>query len=81
MENVLETYAPPYDPTCPAVCMDEQTVQSVKETRPSIRGTKGRAQRVDYEYERNGTASTFMFCEPHAKWRQVTARPRRTKAD
>lgn len=37
--------------------------------------------RVEYEYERNGTASIFMFCEPHAQWRQATARPQRAKTD
>lgn len=81
MENVLETYARPYDPACPVICMDEQPVQLVKETRRPIPGTKGHAQRVDYEYERNGTASIFMFCEPLAAWRQATARPQRTKSD
>lgn len=81
LENVLETYARPYDPTCPVICMDEQPVQLVKETRQPIPGTKEQARRVDYEYERNGTASIFMFCEPLAAWRQATARPQRTKAD
>ena len=81
MENVLETYARPYDPACPVICMDEQPVQLVKETRRPISGTKGHAKRVDYEYERNGTASIFMFCEPLAAWRQATARPQRTKSD
>jgi hypothetical protein len=27
MEEVLDTYAMPYDPTCPVLCMDEQPVQ------------------------------------------------------
>lgn len=81
MENVLETYARPYDPACPVICMDEQPVQLVKETRRPIPGTKEHARRVDYEYERNGTASIFMFCEPLAAWRQATARPQRTKSD
>ena len=81
MENVLETYARPYDPARPVICMDEQPVQLVKETRRPIPGTTNHAQRVDYEYERNGTASIFMFCEPLAGWRQATARPQRTKLD
>lgn len=81
MENVLETYARPYDPARPVICMDEQPVQLVKETRRPIPGTKEHAKRVDYEYERNGTASIFMFCEPLAAWRQATARPQRTKSD
>lgn len=81
MENVLETYAQPYDPARPVICMDEQPVQLVKETRPVLPGTRDRPRRVDYEYERNGTASIFMFCEPHAGWRQATARQQRTKTD
>ena len=81
MENVLETYARPHDPACPVVCMDEQPVQLVKETRPVVPATKDHARRVDYEYKRNGTASIFMFCEPQAGWRQATARPQRTKTD
>jgi hypothetical protein len=35
----------------------------------------------DYEYERNGTASIFMFAEPLSGFRQTTARKRRTKKD
>jgi len=30
MEEVLETYAKPYDPSHPVLCMDEQPVQLVK---------------------------------------------------
>ena len=84
MEQVLDIYAQPYDPACPVVCMDEQPVQLVKETRPPIAATKERPHRargLDYEYERAGTASVFLFGEPLAGWRQATARPRRTKAD
>ena len=33
MEEVLETYEKPYDPACPVLCMDEQPVQLLKETR------------------------------------------------
>jgi hypothetical protein len=81
MELVLDIYAQPYDPACPVVCMDEQPVQLVKETRPPIAATEQRPRRVDYEYERAGTASVFLFGEPLAGWRQATARARRTKAD
>ena len=81
MENVLETYETPYDSKCPVICMDEQPVQLVKETRQPIPATKSRARRVDYEYERAGTASIFMFTEPLSGWRQATARKRQTKRD
>jgi len=36
MEDVLETYEKPYDPDCPVVCMDEQPVQLLKETRLGV---------------------------------------------
>lgn len=81
MENVLETYALPYNPAIPAICMDGQPVQLLKEARVPIAGTKKHARRVDYEYERAGTASIFMFTKPLAGWRQVRVRQRRTKID
>ncbi|WP_121971657.1 hypothetical protein [Leptolyngbya sp. BC1307] len=81
MEEVLDTYERPYDPTCPVICMDEQPVQLLKETSRPIAATAAHGQRVDYEYERAGTASIFMFTEPAAGWRQATVRPQRTKTD
>lgn len=81
MEEVLETYAKPYDPTRPVLCMDEQPVQLVKETRTPIKATVKHPERVDYEYERAGTASIFMFTEPLSGWRQATARESKTKVD
>lgn len=81
MEEVLETYERAYNPDCPVVCMDEQPVQLIGETRVPIAPTKDHPERVDYEYERKGTASIFMFAEPLSGFRQATARPRRTKND
>lgn len=40
--------------------MDEQPTQLIKETRTTIPAEPGRPERVDYEYERNGTANNFM---------------------
>jgi hypothetical protein len=81
MEQVLDTYAQPYDAKHPVVCMDEQPIQLLKETRVPVAATKNHPRRVDYEYERAGTASIFMFCEPLSGWRQATVRERRTKVD
>jgi hypothetical protein len=81
MEAVLDTYEKPYDPDHPVLCMDEQPVQLVKETRRPIPATKRHAKRIDYEYERAGTASIFMFTEPLAGWREATARVSKTKVD
>jgi len=81
MEEVLDVYARPYNPEHPLVCMDEQPFQLLLETKESLPATKEHGKRVDYEYERNGTASIFMFAEPLAGYRQATARNRRTKVD
>ena len=81
MEDVLAVYERAYDPAAPVVCMDEQPVQLIKETRQPIPAVPGRPARVDYEYERNGTAAIFMFTEPKAGWRNVAIREQRTKID
>jgi hypothetical protein len=81
MEQVLDTYEKPYDPACPVLCMDEQPVRLIQETRQPIPATRRHAKRVDYEYERAGTASIFMFTEPLAGWREATARATKTKLD
>lgn len=81
MENVLETYAKPYDRAHPVLCMDEQPVQLIKETRQPIAATAEHPRRVDYEYERAGTANIFMFTEPLSGWREATARESKTKVD
>jgi hypothetical protein len=81
MEEVLETYAKPYDPARPVLCMDEQPVQLLKETRVPIPATRQHGKRVDYEYERAGTANIFMFAEPLAGWREVAVRDTKTKVD
>ena len=81
IQDLFHLYQKPYDPNCPVVCMDEQPVQLVQETRPPMAATKNRPRRVDYEYERAGTAAVFLFSEPLAGWRQATARARRTKVD
>jgi len=81
MEEVLETYAKPYNRLRPVVCMDEQPVQLIKETRKPIDATIKHPRRIDYEYERAGTANNFMFTEPLSGWREATARESKTKID
>ena len=81
MEEILDTYALPYDAAYPVVCMDEQPVQLTRETRVPIPATTQHPRRLDYEYERAGTACIFMFTQPLRGWRGVRVRPRRTKED
>lgn len=81
MEDVLEVYQRPYGPKRPVVCFDEQSKQLIRETRTPIPVGPGHPERVDYEYERNGTANLFMAFEPLAGRRQVKVTERRTKVD
>jgi hypothetical protein len=81
MEEVLEIYEKPYNPAYPVLCMDEQPVQLLKETRTPIPATADHGKRVDYEYERAGTTNIFMFTEPLAGWREVAVRETKTKVD
>jgi hypothetical protein len=81
MEDLLDTYCLPYDPQIPLVCMDEQPVQLVKETRLPQPAIAGHPQRVDYEYERNGTATVFLFTAPLQGRRTIHVRARRTAVD
>lgn len=81
MEDVLEVYRRPYNSQRPVVCLDEQSKQLVKETRPIIPAKPGRNQRLDYEYERNGTANLFMRFEPLGGRRRVKVTDQRTKID
>lgn len=78
---MLEVYHRPYNAGCPVVCMDETSKQLVKETRAMQCAAPGRAARIDYEYERNGTANVFLFVEPLAGWRKVNITDRRTRSD
>jgi DDE superfamily endonuclease len=81
MEAVIEVYEKAYNPGVPVLCMDEQPVQLVKDVRPPISATARHPKRVDFEYERAGVASLFLFCEPLAGWREVSVRTHHTKVD
>lgn len=81
MEAVLEVYQRPDDPDYPVICLDESTKQLVKETRIPLAAQPGQPERIDYEYERNGTANLFMLCEPITGWRHVEVTQQRTSVD
>lgn len=81
MEAVLEVYQTSYDSAIPVVCIDEASKQLVQETVIPLPPQPGQVERVDYEYERNGTANLFMVCEPIVGWRRVEVTQRRTALD
>ena len=81
MEDVLAVYTRPRDPERPLVCLDETSKQLIAETRVPIPMKPGRPARLDYEYERNGTANLFMMFAPLEGWRHVKVTDRHTAVD
>jgi transposase len=71
MEDVLDVYKRPYDPLRPVVCFDEGTKQLVADVKSPNPPAPGQPRKVDYEYERKGTANIFMTFEPLAAKRFV----------
>ncbi len=71
MESVLEVYKRPLDPSNPVVCMDETTLQCIKEVRAPIAARPGVTERYDVEYERNGVAHLLLFYAPFENWRRI----------
>ncbi len=81
MEDTLEVYTRPRDPSRPLVCLDETSKQLVAETRAPIPMRPGQPARFDYEYKRNGVANAFMLFAPLEGWRAVKVTDRRTAVD
>lgn len=81
MEDVLEVYTRTYDPKRPQICMDETNKQLLSEVREPLPSQPGQAQRVDYEYQREGVADLFMFFEPLVGKRFVQVTEQRTRKD
>ena len=65
MEDVLDLSEEAYDPLYPTVCFDEKLVAPEANKRSPEPMKPGRPERVDYEYERLGTANLFFFVEFH----------------
>ena len=82
MEDVLDVYHRPYDPKRPVICIDETLKQLIGEMRHApLPPTRGRTQRYDSVYVRNGVASVFLAFEPLAGWRHITLTSTRTAID
>jgi transposase len=81
MEDVVDLYSEPLDEKHPVVCFDEVPTQLIAETRTPIPAKPGETQRVDYEYQRNGTANIFMTINPKGGRRHAKVTERRTNVD
>ena len=81
MEDVLDVYEMPYNPSVPVVCMDEKPYQLLREARESWAMRPGDSKKIDSEYIRNGTCSIFAFIEPLGGKHHVSVREHRTAVD
>jgi hypothetical protein len=81
MEDLLDLYEAPDDPTRPRVCFDERPCQLLGERRAPLPMVPGHPSRVDYEYIRHGTCNLFIMAEPFQGWRHVTLTSQRTKRE
>jgi transposase len=93
MEDILGIYEREYNAKMPVICMDEKPVQLLDEIRERVGAQPistdpdtgiskpGKAEKIDSEYLRCGTASIFMFTEPLGGWRHTVALKTRKKGD
>jgi len=81
MEDVLDVYSLPYDPSRPVICMDEKPYQLLGEAREPLPIQPDSKKKLDSEYVRNGTCSIFVFNEPLVGWRHTSVREQRTAID
>lgn len=81
MEDVLEVYARPYDPSRPVVCLDEKSKELHGQLREALALKPGKERREDSEYVRNGTSNLFLWVEPLVGKRGVRVTQRRTALD
>jgi hypothetical protein len=81
MEDVLAVYKRPYDPRRPQVCLDEESLQLLKDKRERLPLRPGDPEYYDSEYEREGVCNIFVASEPLAGQRYLQVREQRTKKD
>lgn len=81
MEDVLDLYAQPYNPSRPVVCVDEGGKQLIGDVREPLPVRAGSPAKQDCNYQRGGMANLFMAFEPLAGRRQVVVTERKRSVD
>ena len=81
MEEVLDLYEAPPDPSRPLVCVDESHKEQRGEVLPPESASKGKPYRYDHEYAHHGRSNLFMIFAPHPGWRHVRVTEQRTALD
>ncbi len=81
MEDVLSLYNLPYNEKRPVVCLDELPFQLLGEQVEPLGMKAGAVKKIDYEYQRKGTASVFVAFEPLTGRRLVKVYQQRRRTD
>jgi hypothetical protein len=81
MEDVLDIYTRPYDPTRPQICLDETSRQVLGAVRAPLPAAPGQPARYDPEYVRKGVVNLFLVSAPLDGWRHVRVSQQRTRLD
>jgi hypothetical protein len=81
MEDVLDVYHRPDDPSRPVVCLDETSRQLLGDARGPLPPAPGRPARRDPEYVRGGVVNLFLVTAPLSGWRAVRLSDQRTRVD
>jgi hypothetical protein len=74
-------YCRPHDVQYLVVCLDETSKQLSGAVRAPLPIEPGTPTRIDSHYERHGTCSIFVACEPLGGWRVAEVTQRRTRLD
>jgi len=81
LEDVLELYERPYNPSEPVVCLDEKAVTLHADVRPARPAVPGQVAKRDSEYRRCGTANVFCAVESQAGRHYTRPTPDRSAAE
>ena len=81
MEEILDLYEEPYDPSRPLICFDERPCQLIGDVREPLPMKPGCIERFDSEYERGGVCWVLMSFEPLTGWRELAVTQRRRKRE
>jgi hypothetical protein len=81
MYALLALYAKPMNEREPVICIDEKSMQLLRDSRTPLSMRPGAAAKHDYEYVRGGTANLFVAVEPKGGHRQVSVTAHRGKSD
>lgn len=81
MEDILDLYESENNSKNPVVCVDEKPYQLLDNKIQPVPMERGKPEKIDYEYKREGTCNIFMISEPFNGFRSCKVTERRTKED